>query len=130
MRRPGNRKRVHAVPVLEQVRLHGTVLATAPAHDTVVASVRLPVLITELVELMLTLSPVDLTRFLQLVEVACVSHASVVEGHRCLLRVSTMRILVAGHGLLIGHVALFAELHVSWQAVQDLELIHRPIESG
>ena len=119
--RPRDRQRMHAVLVLQQVRLHRTVLAAAAAHDAIVAAVVLAELVAQLDQLALALVPVDFTCFLQEVEAAGVAHPFVVEAQRRFGRGLAVRILVAGHRLLVRHIACLAELDHSGHAIHHLE---------
>jgi len=96
---------MHAVLVLQQVGLHSAILAAAAAYNAVIAAIVLPILIAQRKQFLLPLSPVNDIILLELVEATGMTDALLVKAQRDLLGALTVGVLVAGHGLLVRHVA-------------------------
>ena len=79
-RRPCDRQRVHAVLVLQDMRLHAAILAAAAGDEAVIRTVLTPVLVEQREQLLFAFLPVDL--IFDVAEAAGVTDSFFVDGHR------------------------------------------------
>ena len=127
VRCPGHRQRVHAVLVFQQVGGVKAVLAARAGHQTVIAAIVFAVLVAELAQFLFAQRPVDVTVGLVMAGVAGIADPVLLNNHRLFDGFDRMLKLIAGVRLLVAHHALFAELHMSGQAVISLQLILRDV---
>ena len=127
VRRPSHRQRVHAVLVFQQVGGVEAVLAARAGHQTVIAAIVFAVLVAQLAQLFFAQRPVNMTVGLIVAGVAGIADPVLLNNHRLFDGFDRMLKLIAGVRLLVAHHALFAELHMSGQAVISLPLVLRDI---